>query len=316
MKAEKLHTETGAGAAMAAAAAFGIQRKAAIASETNPLEDEVDEKADRRVMRMPESPFVQRKCAACGQEEKTVQRKPVAAGTTPFIQRSVKDQHCKVHAFDNSNPKDKAVVVDKPGAGTIGVSSVDDMVTKTNNYINDKGNNCGCVSSLEINGHGTDGYQSVGNGDKYVVDDKALVYSSPQAQIDKLKSIKFCDKGMLLLLGCHVGQGNGKALEKKISNALPGILIGGGEHFTFGSGMGGKQVVRNEADVSKDGHSVDTDKGTPFLQSPNVRWYFTTKDGVEYTRGSDNTPADLDMKVKTSDKVKVVTPNGEIIKVK
>ncbi len=316
MKAEKLVPETNAGSMSAAAAAGFVQRKAAIASETNPLEDEVDEKADRRVMRMAESPFVQRKCDHCEQEEKMVQRTPAVGGITPFIQRSVKDKPCRVHAFDNSNTKDKAVVVDKPGAGTIGVSSVDDMVTKTNNYINDKGNDCSCVSSLEINGHGTDGYQSVGNGDKYVIDDKSLVYSSPQAQIDKLKGIKFCDKGMLLLLGCHVGEGNGKALEKRISNALPGVLVGGGEHFTFGSGMGGKQVVGNEADVTNGGHSVDTDKGTPFLQSPHVRWYFTTKDGVEYTRGSDNTPADLSMKIKTSDKVKVVTQNGETIKVK
>ena len=56
---------------------------------------------------------------------------------------------------------------------------------------------------------------------------------------------------------------------------------------------------------------MDTDKGTPFLKSSNVRWYFTTKDGVEYTRGSDNTAADLDMDVKTAGKVKVVTPDGK-----
>ncbi len=84
MKAEKLFT--GAAPAMPAAAAgraAGIQRKAAIASETNPLEDEVDEKAHRRIMRMPESPFIQRKCAACEKEEQ-VQRKPLAS----FIQKT------------------------------------------------------------------------------------------------------------------------------------------------------------------------------------------------------------------------------------
>ena len=74
--------------AATAGTAMGIQRKAAISSETNPLEDEVDEKArPPGYVRMPESPFVQRKCKDCrDKENQTLQRKPAAGGTTPFIQ--------------------------------------------------------------------------------------------------------------------------------------------------------------------------------------------------------------------------------------
>ncbi|MHA4806464.1 eCIS core domain-containing protein [Flavitalea flava] len=230
------------------------------------------------------------------------------------IQRSVKDKACQVHAFDNSNPKDDAVIV-KETPNTIGVSSVDDLVTKTNAYINNKDNDCKCVSKLEINGHGTDGYQSVGNGNIYSNDEKALVHDSTKPQLEKLKGIKFCDSGMLLLMGCHVGQGKGKILEKRVSNILPGILIGGAEHYTFGAGMGKKKIVDNEADVDNKKHQVHG-SGTPFINSPHVRWYFTSKTGEEYTKGSDDTPADVEMKLKTADKVKVVTPDGKSIKIK
>lgn len=232
-----------------------------------------------------------------------------------YVQRSVKekDKGCAVHAFDNSNPKDDAVVVKESGS-TFGVTSVDDMVSKTNAYINKADNDCKCVSKLEINGHGTDGYQSVGNGNLYVNDDKALVHDSTKPQLEKLKSIKFCDSGLLLLMGCHVGQGKGKTLEKRISNILPGILIGGAEHYTFGSGMGNKKVVESEANV--DNKYKVHEKGTPFILSPHVRWYFTSKTGEEYTKGSDDTPADVEMKVKAASKVKVVTPDGKSIKIK
>ena len=90
MDARKTIPETSTATTIPAAdAATAIRRKAVIASETNPLEDEVDEKADRRVMRMPESPFVQRKCAACEEEDKTAQHRPPAKGIAPFIQRQV-----------------------------------------------------------------------------------------------------------------------------------------------------------------------------------------------------------------------------------
>jgi Domain of unknown function (DUF4157) len=63
---------------------ISIQRKLSIGSVNDPLEDEADAMADK-VMRMPERPFVQRKCAHC-EEEKTIQRSPLAASITPFIQ--------------------------------------------------------------------------------------------------------------------------------------------------------------------------------------------------------------------------------------
>jgi hypothetical protein len=52
-----------------------------IASSNNPQEQQADQTADY-IMRMPESPFVQRKCAACEHEEEKVSRK-----TEPFIQK-------------------------------------------------------------------------------------------------------------------------------------------------------------------------------------------------------------------------------------
>ena len=39
-----------------------------------------------RVMRMPDTPLVQRKCAGCEEEKEKLQRKPLAASITPFIQ--------------------------------------------------------------------------------------------------------------------------------------------------------------------------------------------------------------------------------------
>ncbi len=63
-----------------------LQRKLAVGAVDDPLEHEADAMADR-VMRMPETHFVQRKCAGCEDEEKQVQRKPLAADITPFIQR-------------------------------------------------------------------------------------------------------------------------------------------------------------------------------------------------------------------------------------
>jgi LysM repeat protein len=61
-----------------------IQRKLSIGSADDPLEQEADVIADT-IMRMPQSPFVQRKCAQCEEEEK-LQMKPLASSITPFIQ--------------------------------------------------------------------------------------------------------------------------------------------------------------------------------------------------------------------------------------
>ena len=52
-----------------------------IGSTNDPQEQQADQTADH-IMRMPESPFVQRKCAACEQGEEKVNRK-----TEPFIQK-------------------------------------------------------------------------------------------------------------------------------------------------------------------------------------------------------------------------------------
>lgn len=66
------------------AAGLDIQCKFSVGSVNDPLETEADAMADR-VMRMPDAPMVQRNCAGCEEEEK-VQRKPLAASITPFIQ--------------------------------------------------------------------------------------------------------------------------------------------------------------------------------------------------------------------------------------
>jgi len=58
-----------------------IQRSLKIGAVNDPLEQEADAMADK-VMHMPESSFIQRKCDSCDEEEK-VQRKPLAS----FIQR-------------------------------------------------------------------------------------------------------------------------------------------------------------------------------------------------------------------------------------
>ncbi len=63
---------------------ISVQRKLSIGSVDDPLEQEADDMAGK-VMRMPEQPFVQRKCAHC-EEEETIQRRPLAASITPFIQ--------------------------------------------------------------------------------------------------------------------------------------------------------------------------------------------------------------------------------------
>lgn len=70
--------------AASAATGLGLQRKLTVGAVNDPMEEEADAMADR-VMRMPDKPLLQRKCAECEEEEK-VQRKPLAASITPFIQ--------------------------------------------------------------------------------------------------------------------------------------------------------------------------------------------------------------------------------------
>jgi pyrrolidone-carboxylate peptidase len=65
-----------------------VQRKLSIGAVDDPLEDEADAMADK-VMRMPETNFVQRKCSHCEEEDEKLQRKP----ETSFVQR--KCSHCE-----------------------------------------------------------------------------------------------------------------------------------------------------------------------------------------------------------------------------
>jgi len=225
------------------------------------------------------------------------------------IQRKVAEKTpCAVHAYDNSNPKDTAVI---PKSGGIGISSVADLVSKVNAYVNDDKNSCSCVSRLELNGHGMDGYQSVGNGNQYVNDDKALVHDSKEEHLKRMASIKFCSTGLLMLMGCHVGHGDGKKLLSRLSGLLPGKLIGGAHHFTGGTGLGGKRVV-GAGDILKTDGTLDWDKAEPFLTSPFVRWHITIE-GKEYViNGTEATSAEGKTKLKAGEKIKVKTPEGEV----
>jgi hypothetical protein len=65
-----------------------VQTKLTVGAPDDPYEREADAMADR-VMRMPDTPVVQRKCADCEEEDKQLQRKPLAAQITPFIQTNV-----------------------------------------------------------------------------------------------------------------------------------------------------------------------------------------------------------------------------------
>lgn len=225
------------------------------------------------------------------------------------IQRKEEEKSpCAVHGYDNSNPKDTAVI---PKSGGIGVSSVADLVSKVNAYIDDPKKSCRCINRLEVNGHGTDGYQSVGNGNLYVNDDKALVHDSKEDHLKQMANIKFCSRGLLMLMGCHVGQGKGKTLLSRLSAILPGKLIGGAQHYTAGTGLGEKRVVGAGDLINKDG-TMDWDKADPFLTSPFVRWHITIA-GKEYViNGMEATSSESKAKLKTAEKIKVKTPEGEV----
>jgi hypothetical protein len=73
--------------AASSGAALDVQCKLTIGTVNDPLEAEADAMADK-IMRMPDTPLIQRKCASCKEEEKQLQlqRKPLAASITPFIQ--------------------------------------------------------------------------------------------------------------------------------------------------------------------------------------------------------------------------------------
>jgi hypothetical protein len=88
---------------------------------------------------------------------------------------------------------------------------------------------------------------------------------------------------------------------------LPGIIIGGAQHYSYGSGLGNKKVY---------GEGDKSDGALPFLTSPYVNWHLTIG-GMEYTiTGADESSADLQSKLKVAEKVKVKTPDGQLIKLK
>jgi hypothetical protein len=90
--------KTNAGPPVISSEGLLLQRKLAIGAVNDPLETEADAMADR-VMRMPDKPLVQRKCAECEEEDKKVQRKPLASQITPFIQ--TKPSENVISASDN-----------------------------------------------------------------------------------------------------------------------------------------------------------------------------------------------------------------------
>jgi hypothetical protein len=230
-----------------------------------------------------------------------------------FIQRDVKEKTpCAVHAYDGSNPKDSAIVP-KDGSG-VAVSSVADLVTKVNAHVDDPKNNCSCVHRLDINGHGTDGYQSVGNGSNYANDDKALVHDSKEEHLKQLDKIKFCSMGVFMLIGCHVGRGAGKTLLSRLSAILPGKLIGGAQHYTAPTAAGGPRVA-GAGDVLGPGLTLPRDKSDPYLQSRFVRWHLTIEGKEFVINGDETTSTEGKAKLKAADRIKVKTPEG-LVKIK
>ncbi len=75
---------------------IAIQTKLSVGAVDDPMEHEADAMADK-VMRMPEQNFIQRKCADCEEEEKQLQRKPLAS----FIQKKQASPGNNVVASDS-----------------------------------------------------------------------------------------------------------------------------------------------------------------------------------------------------------------------
>lgn len=220
------------------------------------------------------------------------------------LQRAEEKFPCAVHAYDASDPEDTAVIP-KDGSG-IGVTSVADMVTKVNAYVDDPKNACSCVSRLEINGHGSDGNQSVGDG-VGVEEDKRLDADSTDEHLNQLANIKFCPFGLFMMLGCHVGRARGKKLLRRLARILPGKLIGGAQHFTAGVGLGKKRVT-GAGDVAGTPYA----EKDPYLTSKYVRWHIVI-DGKEYViNGEETTSTEGKAKLKAAEKIKVKTPDGVI----
>jgi hypothetical protein len=65
--------------------ALPIQLKLSVGAVNDPMEHEADAMADK-VMRMPETSFIQRKCSCADRDDEHVRLKPLASQITPFIQ--------------------------------------------------------------------------------------------------------------------------------------------------------------------------------------------------------------------------------------
>lgn len=96
---------------------LAVQCKIAVGSIDDPLETEADAMADK-VMRMPGSNFIQRKCAHCAEEEQ-VQRKTLA----PFIQ---KKGHDATTSICDISPDDANFHRTPPGPGAYTQKEYDD----------------------------------------------------------------------------------------------------------------------------------------------------------------------------------------------
>ncbi|RPI76198.1 MAG: hypothetical protein EHM45_13665 [Desulfobacteraceae bacterium] len=220
-------------------------------------------------------------------------------------------QPCLVHAYDNSDPGDNSII---DAAVTndrrcVGVSSVADMVAKVNAYVDDPQNGCGCVARLEINGHGSEGFQEVGGTRPEQVLD---AYYSPDAHLEQLARIKFCPTALLLLLGCHVGNSTkGVHLLKKLGRILPGKLIGGAQHFAGAPGPGNK-IVAGAGDRLGPDQKMDVKASDPFLKSKYVTWVIVFQ-GKEYVINGENAgSAESQTRIKAAESIKVITPEGVI----
>ena len=102
---------------------LSIQCKLSIGAVDDPLEHEADAMADK-VMRMPETSFIQRKCAEC-EEEKKVQRKPL----TSFIQR--KCLHCEEKEKAQRKPLTPFIQKKEAGNSNIASNTVTDQIHST-----------------------------------------------------------------------------------------------------------------------------------------------------------------------------------------
>lgn len=115
--------------AAASSTGLGLQCKLSIGAVNDPLEAEADAMAER-VMRMPDVPVVQRKCAECEKEDKNLQRKPLAnqvlrmpdpGSQKMFIQRVSDSSFYSRYSAEKSKP-----FIQRKPESTVSDSSVPD----------------------------------------------------------------------------------------------------------------------------------------------------------------------------------------------